>query len=88
MSGTGHGRTGYPGDLLNRTSTGALEIPTVIDRTWETGRSTAFKIKQTKEVLEICHVIKQSISPRQRTASIRNANFRPGEFAEDGAASC
>jgi hypothetical protein len=52
MSGTGHAQLGYPTDLLNRISTGILEIPTAIDRAWETGRSATFKIKhQTTEIL-------------------------------------
>ena len=39
MSGTRHIAIGYPNDLLNRTSTGIPEKPTVIDRAWETGRN-------------------------------------------------
>jgi hypothetical protein len=46
MSGTGHIAIGYPNDLPNRTSTGILKKPTVIDRAWETGRFTTFKNNQ------------------------------------------
>jgi hypothetical protein len=35
MSGTRHSGIGYPNDLPNRTSTGILKKPTVIDRAWE-----------------------------------------------------
>jgi hypothetical protein len=36
MSGTQHIAVGYPSDLPNRTLTGILKKPTVIDRAWET----------------------------------------------------
>jgi hypothetical protein len=45
MSGTQHIAVGYPNDLPNRTLTGILKKPTVIDRAWETGRSTTSKIE-------------------------------------------
>jgi hypothetical protein len=37
-------------DLPNRTSPGILKNPTVIDRAWETGRSTTFKIKKSRSL--------------------------------------
>jgi hypothetical protein len=47
MSGTGHVNAGYPDDLLIRTSTGSLKIPTAIDRAWESVAAT-FKITEIK----------------------------------------
>jgi hypothetical protein len=73
MSGTRHTGVGYPTDLPNRPSTGILKKPTVIDRAWETGRSTTFKIEQTD--LGACHALQQRIGARARTASIGNANL-------------
>jgi len=46
MSGTRHIAAGYPNYLPSRTSTGILKNPTVVDRAWETGRSTTSKIKK------------------------------------------
>jgi hypothetical protein len=48
MSGTGHSRHRYPGDLLNRASTGVLGKPIVIGRALEIGRAAIFKIKHPK----------------------------------------
>jgi hypothetical protein len=50
MSGTGHSAVSYPNDLPNRTSTGILKKPTVIDRARETGHSTTFKIKKSRSL--------------------------------------
>jgi len=57
MSGTRHIVVGYQTDLLNRTSTGILKKPTVIDRAWETGRSATFKIKEPKIILGGSHAL-------------------------------
>jgi hypothetical protein len=52
-SGTRHNAVSYLKDLPNRTSTGILKKPTVIDRAWETGRSTTFKINNQKIIWEV-----------------------------------
>jgi hypothetical protein len=50
MSGTRHIRVGYPNGLPNWISTGIPKNPTVIDRAWETRRSTTFKIKKSRSL--------------------------------------
>jgi hypothetical protein len=47
MSGTGHIAVGYPNDIEPDFNRHPEKKPTVIDRAWETGRSTTFKIKAT-----------------------------------------
>jgi hypothetical protein len=51
------------------------EKPTVIDRAWEAGRFTTFKIKQPKIILGGSHALTQRNDARVRTASIGNANL-------------
>jgi hypothetical protein len=72
MSGTRHTVVGYPNDLPNRTSTGILKNPTVIDRAWETGRSTTLQVQKNPGA---CHALKERIDARARTASIGSANL-------------
>ena len=66
MSGTRHIAIGYPNDLLNRTSTGILEKPTVIDRAWETGRND-LQDQTIKKYWEVSHVFTKRIHARART---------------------
>src|SRR5712672_1678963 len=49
LSGTGHINIGYPNDLPNRTSTGILKKPTVIDRAWENWSLHALQDQTTKD---------------------------------------
>jgi hypothetical protein len=48
MSGTEHIAIGYPNDLPNRTSTGILKKPTVIDRASENCSLHDLKINNQK----------------------------------------
>jgi hypothetical protein len=75
VSGTRHIAIGYPNDPPNRTSTGILKKPTVIDRAWETGRYTTFKIKQSKIILGGSHALTKRNDTRARTTSNGSANL-------------
>ncbi len=66
MSGTRHIAIGYPNDLLNRTSTGIPEKPTVIDRAWETGRND-LKDQTIKKSWEVSHAFTKRLHARART---------------------